>query len=254
MSFFRQCESVFSNPMIAYSLPLHSSGIVSMTSNNQAPQITYSTGTLWAEPVVVYWQSTDLLNFPSDYATSLMPKMGLSSVETASIGSGSRDATGTDAVAALKVGAIAGITIGCVSFAALLVGLVNCLCLRRRRQGQVSGTQQDLFTDTPDQLPAMRMIIGEDYRVELDARKHHAEVECRQAPIEIGSDVFTAIVELEAPIHLDPDKFSFTESQFDTRDIAEECAEGPFADEKKLHSIESDLSKSQSQEKSTDDT
>ena len=200
----------------------------------------YSTGTLWAEPAVVYWQSTDLSKFPSEYASSLMPKMGLYRYPavSASLVSYTNDPTAPTVVesAAMKAGAIAGTAVGCAGIASVLIGLMILRCLKRRRARQAFATRQGAAFEISGQPSVFRRFIGGKRPVEIDSKPSLAEMESRQAPIEIDTKIRGApflIAELEAPMYApDSDKFSFVESQFDTREIGTRDVEGPFLDER----------------------
>jgi hypothetical protein len=92
-----------------------------VTSTHQSKTV-LSSGTLWAETVVVYWQSSDLTLFPSTYATLLAAAMGVTlSIDRSVAGSAA-------ASSGLGTGAKAGIAIGAVLAIALLAGTVILLC------------------------------------------------------------------------------------------------------------------------------
>lgn len=83
-------------------------------------QTVLSTGTVFAEPVTILWQSSDLSRFPSAFATAPAATIGVK----------------LDVEPSLGTGAKAGIVIGAVLGLGLLAGAVIVLCLRRRNRAQ----------------------------------------------------------------------------------------------------------------------
>ncbi|KAF3003526.1 hypothetical protein E8E13_005453 [Curvularia kusanoi] len=226
-----RCQSLFSTPTaVAIALPTPSStGGGSYGGYASIAQM--DAGVALAEPITVYWQSSDLTRFPRAYATSMASYMSvtlesqsadlMSSVSTTSgtTNAPKDNVTGTTARGVSK-GAMVVIILSAVVGAALLAGAAF-FCLRRRRrqrqrqQQQAFSEQHGAATELPNHSSGFKSLIRGRWR---------AEMEVKPAPVEIDSGkVYTSaglIAELEAPVHhpdKDPDQFSFTGSIFETR-------------------------------------
>lgn len=161
------CRTTFSTPSTGivgytesgstywdYTYVTSSSGSRETTSRKNTTVIT--SGTASAARVVVFWQSADLANFPSEYAASLATRIGvsLSATTTPSPGATENNPAPTSAglignepeedspggsSSSLGTGAIAGIAVGSILGVIALIGAVFFILRRRRRTHRSEG-------------------------------------------------------------------------------------------------------------------
>jgi hypothetical protein len=225
MVYLNRCQSIFTtSTTVSVLAPLYS------TSNFEFVPTTWSlrAGIALAEPVTVHWQSSDLTRFPSAYATSLASYMGVtieaplpntaSSLPTIS-GVGQPPSTNEPSElskSGIPEGVIIGFGAGAFAALALVTGvIIYWLRRRRRRKRHAFATEHGLATELPNQSSGLRSWLRGRWRAEMDGK---------EAPVEIDSkNIHTSsgpVAELEAPVHhpdKDPDQFSFTGSNFETR-------------------------------------
>jgi hypothetical protein len=91
-----------------------------------------SSGTALADPVLVYWQSSDVAAFPTGYQTYLQSLIG--SPLQAGTNTGTPASPPILALSGLSTGAKAGIGVGAAIGGILLCVTVGALVLRRRRK------------------------------------------------------------------------------------------------------------------------
>ena len=135
-----------------------------------------STGTLWAEPVTVYWQSEDLSRFPSDYATSL----------AAAIGFSLNAQTSAPPTSGLSKGATAGIVVGAVLGAALVGRIIILVFLRRRKQSKYHGPT---IPEMSGQSTGFKKFFRGRWRAEADGTSNPVEIDSRNVFVIPGSPV-----------------------------------------------------------------
>jgi hypothetical protein len=142
------------------------------------------TGTVWAEPVSVYWQSSDLSLFPSAYATSLASAMNVPFLSATSPTSSTLP---TRTPEALSVGAKAGIGVGAFFGVAIIAGALVFVSLRRRKR-QKSMQHPDLPEMNGQDSGFKRMFAGK-WRAEVDGSSKPVEIDSRNVMVMPGSPV-----------------------------------------------------------------
>jgi hypothetical protein len=156
---------------------------------------TITTGTAEARGLLVYWQSSDLPNFPPAYASSIAKQIGVPFTATPTPGSSSTlpQQTGSlplqpnPASSGLSTGAKAGVGVGAALgfFLLLLLTILSILFLHRRRSRKRSSAN---FSPTRHAILEM-----EDQDAALATRKWYlggrwrSEVECKPEPGELDS-------------------------------------------------------------------
>jgi hypothetical protein len=204
---FRQCQSLFSTPFVAIApvtvhpdwsvgqtplsvwdgrtiIPVtitNSDGRISTSSVTSTVRslTTLSTGTLLAEPVTVYWQSSDLSLFPSAYASSLAALLNIS-LSVQELDPVLPPASGRD----LGGGEITGIVVSAVLVALFLGGLIIFALRRRQRKIEMPD-----ISEMHGQSSSLKRYLKGRWRAEVDGTS---------APVEIDSkNVRIAAVELE---------------------------------------------------------
>jgi hypothetical protein len=187
MSWFDQCQGTFTTPFTALAPLALNSGrdftptawdtIISGTTYSSPTLL--ASGRLFAEPVRVLWQSSDLSNFPSAYATSLAAKMGVEIGDKPS----------------LSTGAKAGIALGAVLGFALIAGAIAVLVLRKRKKAQVPRIPQDV-AEMPSHSAGLKRLFRGKWRAEMDGDSQPVEIDSRKVYVVPGPPA-----ELEAPQH-----------------------------------------------------
>lgn len=156
-----------------------------------------SSGTLFAEPVTIIWQSSDLSKFPSAYATALAATMGVKLQEN--FQPDLRADSSGEAAAGLSVGAKVGIALGAVLGFALLIGAAVMLFLRRRKKAKQS-LELDGRTEPAVEMPGyssgFKRFFRGRWRAEADGRMQRAEMETEKV-----FELPVPPAELEAPQH-----------------------------------------------------
>lgn len=208
MTYFGRCQSTLTAPFTAIapitSITMINSGSLysywTVWDTNVGgtwyhSETTLSSGTLFAEPVTVMWQFSDLSKFPRAYATALAVTMGVE------LQAGLRADSNTDfpskPAAVLSVGAKVGIAIGAVLGFALLVGVAVIMCLRRRRKARQRVAAEDRTVpahELPGQSLGLKRFYQGEWRAEVDGRTQRAEMEAKQE-----YELPVPPVELEAP-------------------------------------------------------
>lgn len=138
------------------------------------------TGTLWAGPVVVNWQSSDLAQFPTAYASVLAATMGVKletkSTSTAEPSSGMTTST------------TAGIAVGAVLAVAFMFGLAIYCCLRKRKK-----TEHPTVPEMSGHSSGFKSMLRGNWRGEMDGGSQPVEIDSRKVLVIPGPPV-----ELEA--------------------------------------------------------
>ena len=114
-------------------------------------------------------------------------------------------------------GVIIGSSVGAFARLGLLTGVIIYWLRRRRRKHHAFATEHGLATELPNQSTGLRSWVRGRWRAEMDGKEAPVEIDSRN--IHSPSE---PIAELEAPVHhpdKDPDQFSFTGSNFETRRI-----------------------------------
>jgi hypothetical protein len=211
---FRRCQSIFSTPFtvmapvsitinintdftsktvlwdqttrLPYAYSIGSGSVSRLVSSPTTvrSQTVFSTGTVWAEPVSVYWQSSDLSLFPSAYATSLASAMNVPFLSATSPTSSTLP---TRTPEALSVGAKAGIGVGAFFGVAIIAGALVFVSLRRRKR-QKSMQHPDLPEMNGQDSGFKRMFAGK-WRAEVDGSSKPVEIDSRNVMVMPGSPV-----------------------------------------------------------------
>ena len=134
-----------------------------------------SSGTLWAEPVVVYWKSSDLSHFPSAYASILASAMGLTAEDETS-------ATGSSS--GIQTGVKAGITIGAIFAVAVFGGILVFLRLRMRKRMR----RPDL-PEMSGQSSGLKRLFHGKWRAEMETKSEPVEIDSRKVLVIPGPPV-----------------------------------------------------------------
>lgn len=221
MVYLGRCQS-FSSTITAFVLV----SPPATASNSQSLGILrgFGAGIAWAEPITVHWQSSDLTRFPSAYATSLASFMGVTiETELSTPATTSTHEPSELSRSGIPEGVIIGFSVGAFAGLAVLTGVITYWLRRRRRKQCAFATEHGLATELSNQSTGLRSWIRGRWRAEMDGK---------EAPVEIDSrnvhDPSGLVAELEAPVHhpdKDPDQFSFTGSNFETRRIDDEKKE-----------------------------
>lgn len=112
-----------------------------------------TSGTAYALPFIVWWQSSDLPNFPEDYASSLasMIKVPFGDTSNNSSSSIASPANPRDQGSKLSPSAIAGIAVGIVTLVISIVVLGLYLrrrqkqqCIQHRDEAEMEGSSMEL--------------------------------------------------------------------------------------------------------------
>ena len=186
-------------------------------------------GVAWAEPITIHWQSSDLTRFPSAYATSIAAWMGVTmEARRTSASSSLPTLSGVGQPSELSrsgipEGVIIGFSVGAFAGLGLLTGVIIYWLHRRRRKHRTFATENGLATELPNQSTGLRSWIRGRWRAEMDGKEAPVEIDSKNIHTQSGP-----IAELEAPVHhpdKDPDQFSFTGSNFETRRVDEEKEE-----------------------------
>lgn len=192
MSYFGRCEGTFTTPFtalapIGITRPTATTSIMSGTvwdtviqGRTYSSQTVLSTGTLFAEPVTVLWQSSDLSRFPGAFATSLAAKMEVSYGEQQP---------------SLTTGAKAGIAVGAVFGFALLVGALIVLYRRKRKETRQAGLPEDM-AEMPGNSPGLKKMFRGKWRAEMDGESQAVELDSKKVHVAPGPPA-----ELEALPH-----------------------------------------------------
>jgi hypothetical protein len=198
MVYFKERQSVFSTPFTALAptyvaIPSGYTGTVwDTTVKNTLPGATKSlvyrsetvltTGTLFAPPLVVLWQSSDLSLFPNAYATALAATVGVS------IGTQSPDSETSSHTSSLSTGTKAGISVGAMIGIAFVAGLIVYFCLRQRKKARHSD-----IPELSGQSSGFKTMFHGKFRAEMEGTSKPTEVDSRNVVVIPGSPV-----ELEA--------------------------------------------------------
>jgi hypothetical protein len=209
---FRRCQSIFSTPFtvmvpvsihininddfkttailwdqttqIPYTYTMGEGQVLNLVSSTTTvrSQTVFSTGTVWAEPVSVYWQSSDLSLFPSAYATSLASAMGVP-FSVASLPSSS--APPTPAPTGLSTGAKVGIAIGAVLGISLFIGALLLFFLRHRGKF----VRHPEIPEMTGQDSGFKTMFAGKWRAEVDGSSKPIEIDSRNVMVVPGSPV-----------------------------------------------------------------
>jgi len=135
----------------------------------QPTQVT--TGTATASPIIVYWHSSELYQFPSDYAYSLASVIKVPFGEKTS----TPTPKGPNRRPSLSPGAIAGIAIGT---GALVISSIVALLYLWRRRKQRQRLQHPGISEMEGSSRGLKRFVGGKWRAETDGTS---------SPVEAGS-------------------------------------------------------------------
>jgi hypothetical protein len=209
------CEKVISTPIAAlgvFSTTWYSgetpvaitaaefSGTVCSGPNNDLCEDTtlrrlteVASGTAYAHPFEVYWQSSDLYSFSEDYASSLAAVIKVpftastssNNTPPASTSPPTNPTNPTNQGSGLSPGAIAGIAVGIGSF--VILGIVFLLYLRRRKQQRKR--QHPNVVELEGSSRGLKHFMGGKWRAEQDGSSQPVEAESRSVMIVPGPPV-----------------------------------------------------------------
>ncbi|KAH7382131.1 hypothetical protein BKA66DRAFT_570433 [Pyrenochaeta sp. MPI-SDFR-AT-0127] len=207
------CSSTFSTPLPAFALltvqttqnenatvydhittTTLSNGIVRTSTLSNLTTIT--TGVAIAKPWFIAWESKDLSQFPSSYATSLASKIGVTLSGMATPASSSSLPRQTDlppSNPSMSTGAKAGIGVGAVVGAALLLGALTILFLRRRKKyapAAVEEEEEDMgvaeMEDQDRELADRKWFVGGQWRNEVRTEEKQHELDSKTVHVVPG--------------------------------------------------------------------
>lgn len=143
-------------------------------------------GEIWAEPVLIYWQKSDLPSFPSKYAAEVAASIGIMSSADSKFSSTSaiEQQHFSGGNARISKGEITGIVVGTIFFALLLGGSILLLLQRRRQKRRLP----DLPEMTGHTLGLKRFMAGK-WRAEADAKTAPTEIDSRSVRVIPGPPV-----------------------------------------------------------------
>ncbi|KAF2009395.1 hypothetical protein BU24DRAFT_473535 [Aaosphaeria arxii CBS 175.79] len=172
--------------------------LVVTTETSIALHTAISGATLFADPVTVYWQSTDLSLFPSKYASSLASAIGISvGTQTLTLGPKTLSSTTSSSTlnqqGVLSTGAKAGIGVGTVIGAALLVGVAFMFFLRLRRRKR----QEPAVAELSGHSSGYKRFFGGKLRAEMEGKALPVEIDSKSVCVVPGPPA-----ELEGSSHL----------------------------------------------------
>jgi hypothetical protein len=169
------------------------SGLFVSTLSNM---VTVSTGVAIVEALNIAWEITDLPKFPPAYASSVAKLAGVPYTPTPSPGSTSILPQQTSLPPpGLSTGAKAGIGVGAVLGAALLIGIgivITLLCLRKRQRRSAEATDEHQGANTPEMedqdatLGRRRWYVGGRWRSEAEVKNDAGELDSRAVHIVPG--------------------------------------------------------------------
>ena len=138
-----------------------------------------ASGTAYAHPFEVYWQSSDLSNFPVDYASSIplminVPFGNLTTTTSAPASSPVPPTNPSKRSSGLKPGAIAGIAVGVVTLVISSV-VLGLYFWRRRKQQRLQHTDA---VELEGSSRGLKHFVGGKWRAEQDGTSQ---------PVEAGS-------------------------------------------------------------------
>jgi hypothetical protein len=177
---------------------LRSSSSVTMLINFD-PDCTYKTrlssptvvssGSVMVPPTRVYWHSSDLSKFPSDYASSLKALMEIplsdSSPVTSSATSTPTPPSTSKPSSRLGPGAQAGIGVG--AGVAVVLGVLALLCLWRRRKRQhQQRTEHPGMSEVEGGSNGLMRFMGGKWRAETDGTSEPVEAEAKSVRVVPG--------------------------------------------------------------------
>lgn len=156
--------------------------VLLLDSSMRQPPTTLVSGQALARPLIVYWQSSDLYLFPSEYASSLASVIKVSFGTTATTPSNNTTSVSarppTDANnkgPSLSPGAIAGIAIG---IGALIISSIVILLYLWRRRKQRQRLQHPDVPEMEGSSRGLKRFMGGKWRAETDGTSQ---------PVEAGS-------------------------------------------------------------------
>lgn len=157
-----------------------------------------STGLAVADPVVIAWQIEDFRLFPSDYATSLARKIGVTLPTTGSDAKLPSDAESPGISTGAKAGIGVGIAVGVL---AILVAVVLLRLKKRRKAAQAVEPQHTLpeMADQDQDLAKKKWWAGGIWRSEADAHADPQELESKTVHVVPGPPAELDGAELRHP-------------------------------------------------------
>ncbi|KAF2727106.1 hypothetical protein EJ04DRAFT_595982 [Polyplosphaeria fusca] len=162
--------------------------------------LTISGGLAVADPKYVYWKRSDLSLFPSEYATSLAKKIGITlpalspsaTSSRATLPASSSRAASPQPPHKLTSGVLTGIVVGVVAFLALLSIILFILYHRRRKARSATPSQQgDMaeMEESDEALAKRKWFLGGKWRSEVEVQEKTHELHSRNVRIVPGPPV-----------------------------------------------------------------
>jgi hypothetical protein len=132
--------------------------------------IIISAGLAVADPIIVAWQQDDLNSFPSDYASSLARKVGIT-LTPDPVSSSRSGPTSPTAAGGISTGAKAGIGVGVVLGAAIIGVTIVLLYMRRWRKAETTaeGAGVAEMEDQDGHLGERKWFFGGRWRSEVNS-------------------------------------------------------------------------------------
>jgi hypothetical protein len=134
-----------------------------------------TSGTAVAEPMLVYWQSSDLSNFPSAYAASLASLLNLPLEATTTTATG------------LSTGAKVGISVGTALGSLALSIILIMLFLRHRKRKRAA--QNPAVAEMSGVSSGFRSFMNGRWRSEAEAKSEPVEMDSRNVNVIPGPPV-----------------------------------------------------------------
>jgi hypothetical protein len=137
-----------------------------------------TSGTAYASPFLVWWQSSDLTNFPEDYASSIASVIKVPFGDKSNISSNSTappltppPANTSDQGSKLSPDAIAGMAVGIVIFVIFIV-VLGLYLWRRRKQQRI---QHPDVAEMEGSSRGLKHFVGGRWRAEQDGTSQLVE-------------------------------------------------------------------------------
>jgi hypothetical protein len=198
-------------PTPVYEYSSRSGSIVSAISRI----VTISAGIAVADPMIVAWQDDDFKLFPSDYASSLAQKIGITLAKdpVASTRLGPTSPAADEAAAGgLSTGAKAGIGVGVVLGAAIIGVTIILLYMRRGRKAETTaeGAGVAEMEDQDGHLGERKWFFGGRWRSEVNSVPVQNELDSKTVhvvpgpPAELDGGAPVREQEPQQSVHRDP--------------------------------------------------
>lgn len=188
----RFCQSTISSPLRAHAIlttisdysgattqKVYEWTIIKEGSASTVSNMTsISIGLAVAGPVVVAWNREEMLQFPAEYRTSLASKIGVvletgaTPASTSELPRRTGDSPPNPPSTRFSSGVKAGISVGAILGAAIIVGTILLLWFRKRKRRTAVDSDQPGISEMEDQdakQARMRWFLGGRWRSEVEA-------------------------------------------------------------------------------------